>query len=94
MKEAQQTDLLLTDWFSFKDGQKPWEPGVYNTRQSPLAGTCSMGIRLDPIEGYSYWDGEKWGMQQARPDQAKPIGKTPGWSRQDKDWRGLAQPAT
>lgn len=59
---------------------KPVHRGVYKTSYK--------NSWLKNLKGYSYWDGEEWGMQWVGPEMAK-VGKN-SLAHQYKHWRGLA----
>lgn len=67
----------LTPWFPANT--KPVRRGAYQTYRPRLG------------EGYSFWDGKKWGNQYSTADRAKLFGYMTGI--QEKEWRGLAAPA-
>ncbi|QMV32438.1 hypothetical protein 8G_00044 [Ralstonia phage Hyacinthe] len=66
---------IFTPWFPHHT--KPVRPGVYRTR-------------FDGVEGWSYFDGERWGWQVWVYHKAKPA-HISAYSLQEKEWFGLAQ---
>lgn len=69
----------FSQWFT--NGEKPWEPGVYQQRSGFLRKV-----------GYQRWDGRKWYGWHEDAEEARkclwPV--APGF--QNDPWRGLAHP--
>lgn len=74
--------LKETGWFP-AGGQKPWEPGVYKTR-------FKSGFGALRVEGYSYYNGKRWGPQTCNKVRSSQMGGQ-RWAMQYKDWCGLAE---
>lgn len=65
----------LTPWFPAD--VKPIRPGVYATQY------------VKDVDGFSYWDGEKWGYQAEDVYRAGSAGYR-NFCRPLRPWRGLA----
>lgn len=65
----------LTPWFPAE--VKPVHVGVYPVKFS-LCG-----------EGFSHWNGKKWGFAMNTPAQAKKSPGNRAYAEQRKEWRGL-----
>lgn len=70
----------LTPWFSAS--VKPARPGVYETR-------------TPTNNRFSYWSGRQWKPEQhsVRGAATTAVGRYQPAAWQDKEWRGLAEPA-
>lgn len=71
--------MKLTPWFDHRT--KPVREGPYLTR-----------LRDFPEEGYSYWDGEHWGVQRVTIGRAVNLSMNSSYADQHKEWRGVHKP--
>ena len=71
----------VTRWFH--PPEKPVRIGVYQTKRLPQH-ACWV------IEGFSHWNGKKFGMQHSKKELARDF---PEYSEamQDKTWRGFTE---
>lgn len=71
----------MTRWF--EPHEKPVRAGVYQTKRLPQH-ACWV------IEGFSHWNGKKFGMQHSKKELARDF---PEYSEamQDKTWRGFTE---
>lgn len=79
----------LTPWFPIGTKPLPNRPGVYFTRY-PMTDPFFRAFKSPP-EGYTYWNGKKWGWMAPTVElalRADCRGVSPA---QNKEWRGLAR---
>ena len=69
----------LTKWFT--NGEKPWEPGVYQQRS---------GVKK--ALGYQKWDGKSWYRWCKTANEAAKEAGVVSILYANDPWRGLARP--
>lgn len=74
----------VTPWFTFASRVTPKRRGVYATQ---LLG--NVGSILD--QGFSFWNGKRWGDSRSSVEGAFRVRNTEGSER--KNWRGLTKEA-
>lgn len=70
----------LTRWFT--NGEKPWEPGVYE-----VCGSSFLGKEL-----FSFWDGLRFNFVGSSKFNAFLFSHIAGGGDRVEGWRGLAHP--
>ena len=66
-----------TDWFSLT--VLPVRVGVYKTRH--------RGTNMEMHEGYSRWDGHKWGYTYSTPFKSSKFNYAS--PQQSREWKGI-----